>query len=394
MVKNSGPTSSGEMRICLVNHGDTTSPSAKHSYLLGLNLAKRGHDVTVMFPGNTGAVDAIDAFLRSRKGLRMLILGPILGLRSHYANIIPETAALLSSSYDIVHIWTAKIPLIPAAISKIVHRYKLVVHYEDVEMDMAKEVGVLRQILVRLFTTLADLFADGLTVLTSALRDDARTRYTCKMPILVMGAGADYEMFANPAVPYEFPRNIPDEKIILGLFCSLKSRNSYVEISLKMMKHLDDRFVLVVTGDGKGRPLYESMAVNLGVDGRVVFTGYIEDYRAVPTAMQRCDFLLLPLADNNVNRLRWPGKLTEYMASGRPIVTNPVGPVKTLLNSESAVLVDHADDWEFAEAIKGLALNIIRAKEIGKKAQKVAKRLDWYELSGRVELFYRKLLRS
>ncbi len=379
--------------ICLVNHGDTTSPSSKHIYLLGANLAKLGHSVTVVFPGATGDVDVIDRFFVNRPRLNVVHMKSTLGLKSHYASVLPELSFVTSNRFDIVHIWTAKIPLIPGIGARIFQSSKLVVHVEDVEMDMARRVGPLRMLSIRVSTIIADLFANGYTFLTPALASEAQARLTNNNPLFVMGAGSDFEMFANPPMEYTLPHKLPRDSVLIGLFCTLKARNSYVEIALEMLTLLDDRYFLMITGDGKARKIYEQLAKKLQVEKRVIFTGYIPDYSAIPSAMQQCDILLLPLLDTPSNHLRWPGKLTEYMSSGTPIVTNPIGPVKFLLkDSISAFFTPSISSSDLAETVRRVSESPKVATKIGVAAQKIAKNLDWSRIAKKITLFYDQLM--
>jgi glycosyltransferase involved in cell wall biosynthesis len=361
--------------------------------MLASSLAHIGHLVDIVYPGSTGRGRNADPFFKNKGRLRTIHMRPILGIRSHYANLIPEIAHTLSTNYDIVHVWTAKIPLLSGIVARVTRRSKLVVHVEDAELDMARKVGLLRVFILRFSTMLADLFANGFTVLTHALRKEARARSTSRKPIQVTGAGSDFRMFSSPPMEYVFPYDLANDAILLGLFCSLKGENTYLKITLEMMKHLDDRYILMVTGEGKGRAIYERMAETLGVSNRTHFVGFIPRYDQIPSAMKQCDVLLLPLTDDNENRLRWPGKLSEYMATGTPILTNPVGPAGSLLkDGKSALISPLATGEDLANRLTKAITNREDLGKIGKHAQKIAMNLDWKHLGQRVSNYYQFLI--
>jgi glycosyltransferase involved in cell wall biosynthesis len=84
------------------------------------------------------------------------------------------------------------------------------------------------------------------------------------------------------------------------------------------------------------------------------------------------------MEDTIANRARWPNKLGDYVASGRPVVVSDVGEAGSFVRK-------HAVGEAVVPTAEGLAEGIIkllkdrgRARETGKRARMVAeKELSW-----------------
>ncbi|NKB15907.1 MAG: glycosyltransferase family 4 protein, partial [Sphingomonadales bacterium] len=53
-------------------------------------------------------------------------------------------------------------------------------------------------------------------------------------------------------------------------------------------------------------------------------------YKELPSVLPAADLFLLPYPNKIVNVGRWPNKIGDYMAVGRPTVANPVGELNEL----------------------------------------------------------------
>ena len=84
------------------------------------------------------------------------------------------------------------------------------------------------------------------------------------------------------------------------------------------LKASDARLVMV--GD-PGCRVPEGLRERVTVTGRLPFEAMLEFLSA-------CDVLALPLSDTIANRARWPSKVNEFVAVGRPTVACDVGDVR------------------------------------------------------------------
>lgn len=127
-----------------------------------------------------------------------------------------------------------------------------------------------------------------------------------------------------------------------------------------MIRHPNARFVLV--GDGPCREELQSLAAQLGVSDRVVFTGVRED---MPEVYASLDLLVLPSFCEAM-----PMCVIEAMAAGKPVIATRVGAVPKLIEQdESGLLIEPGDVAGLAAGIVGLLEDRERAHRLGRNGQ-------------------------
>lgn len=137
----------------------------------------------------------------------------------------------------------------------------------------------------------------------------------------------------------------------------------------------------------------EQSLVAAGLRGLVTSVGVVSRER-ISVYLGACDVLMLPFSTRPVNLARWPAKFGDYLAAGRPIVTNPTGEVATFFQRHSTigVLVDAVPD-AFARATCELIGNDEALEGKGHAARRAAEAdLSWSGAAERMESFYQDLV--
>jgi len=99
-----------------------------------------------------------------------------------------------------------------------------------------------------------------------------------------------------------------------------------------IMQNVPDT-TLVYVGDGPGRAILQKKAKMLGLQDKVVFTGFISR-KQVFEWMKTADVLLIPYANTKNNSTTVPTKLYEYMAVGKPIVATRFPGIERIISNE------------------------------------------------------------
>jgi len=120
--------------------------------------------------------------------------------------------------------------------------------------------------------------------------------------------------------------------------------------------------VLVIVGDGILREPLQQKCRELGIEDRVVFTGYREDIGDVVSAS---DYIVLPSLREGLSIA-----LLEAMAAGKPIVTTSIGSnLEATDNGRVARIVPPKDVVALADSIEYLLQHPDVAGDMGKAAR-------------------------
>ena len=131
-----------------------------------------------------------------------------------------------------------------------------------------------------------------------------------------------------------------------------------------------------------------------GLQARLHMLGFIP-YSSLERVLACADAFLLPFTSRPVNLGRFPNKLGDYLAAGRPIVTHPTGDMEAWIGSTGAGILASEDPVEFADEVIRLMNDPRRCLKMGRQARRLAEgELSWSTLAARVEGFYYRLIEA
>jgi glycosyltransferase involved in cell wall biosynthesis len=112
-------------------------------------------------------------------------------------------------------------------------------------------------------------------------------------------------------------------------------------------------------------------------------------YEKYALYLSSTDILLCPLQDTIMNRARWPNKLGDYLAAGRPIITTSVGEIEYFTKQYPDVL--STTKWNtnaIYEAIRDLLADLEKARALGAKLRIIAETdYSWRAQARKLETF-------
>jgi glycosyltransferase involved in cell wall biosynthesis len=192
------------------------------------------------------------------------------------------------------------------------------------------------------------------------LEDLARRVWKLPAPqVAYIPNGVDVERFADPrdAIP-GFTRQ-PGE-LVIGTVAPLR-REKNIGRLLRVFARLDPSLSarLVIAGEGSERPALSGLAGELGLGGRVIFTGQV----APEAVLGGFDVFVL-----SSDTEQMPNALLEAMAAGRAVAAVDVGDVKSMLcenNREFVVARD--DEAGFAAALAHLLRDPAKRMALGRQ---------------------------
>jgi len=382
------------MKILFIVHNQTRKGGAYYRGLnLGAPLARRGHDITLMAIHPTAKWSTVE---RDLDGVRLVETPDLLwGVgRTGWDpwGTIQRLRWIRKHKFDIIHtVDTRPAVSLPAWLGRRASGASWVADWTDwwgrggatSERDgwlVRSLIGPLEQ----WFEEKPRPHADGTVVISRALGQRAAELGIDKRTMLLLPPGADPSAIRETSVSAARAAcGIPEGKLI-GYLGNIYQRDANLLFeALRLIKTPNTRLLMV--GE-PGCQVAEAVQARVAITGRLPFDTML-DY------LSACDVLALPLSDTIANRGRWPSKVNEYVAVGRPTVACDVGDVADLLRDGEIGLLVRPDAEEFAMRLSELLEDPARASEMGMRAREVARTTYSQDaIAARLEDFYHQTI--
>ncbi|MGY6501049.1 MAG: glycosyltransferase family 4 protein [Acidimicrobiales bacterium] len=226
--------------------------------------------------------------------------------------------------------------------------------------------------------------ADGTVVISEALARRAEGLGIARDSQLYLPPGADPDDISETTVD-EARRQLEmdEDGPLLGYLGNIYPRDA--DLLFEALRLLRNPARLLMVGDPGVTPPPD-LQDRVRVLGRVPFTEMLVNLSA-------CNVAVLPLTDSVANRGRWPSKINEYVAVGRPTVACAVGDIADLISTHGIGLLSQPDPAEFAQRIDQLLDDEAEATAMGDRARELARTTYSQDaVAERLEAYYRLIL--
>jgi glycosyltransferase involved in cell wall biosynthesis len=376
------------MKILLLNANRVGVGTYHRALNFGRELARRGHDVTMMTVSNTQKFHSETRV--DRESFRVIEcpnwLDKLLPWgASGPLDIWLRIRELWRGRYDLVYAFEYQ-PNIstPVLLLRRFRKFTLVSDWCDWHAGASYHFGGYRlaHAIDRYFEEFIRHRADFVTTINLTLQERALDIGIDPGRLAVIGEGVD-PSFIAPVEKRVARRalGIPED---VPLVVTIRDANSAAEmlcraVALSAHSHLH---LLVIGSDPE--PV-RAFAASAGIASRIFLPGRISDAE-LPLALGAADLHALPLEDNLTNRGRWPHKLGDMLASQRPVVISRGGEFPQLMEQRRcAVVVDYA-----AEAFAHAFDDVLRVPDqyaamAARGRQLIETELNWDVIGSRLE---------
>ena len=370
------------------------------AHSLARQLARRGHKVTLLaaatkrrLRSNTRRVDGVTVVEMPSVGPRRLRHGGLSLL-----DVASRVGYAFTEDFDLVHGFDHRpTTSFPALLYRCVRGVPYLADWCD--LWGSGGLADLRGGLERMFLGPADHYwerrtrrwADGLTVISSTLAKQAQRLGVSPKKVLLVPAGANVDIIRPlPKQRMRRTQGLPvDGRIAVHSGFAPYDTALLGEAFVRVAEHDSKAWLLLVGGAFKD---VIRLAREAGFADRVLSLGFVP-YHRIGEFLACGDVMLLPYSNRGVNAARFPNKSADYLAAGRPVVTNPTGDLGRMVQEEGVGLVADETPESFADAILRLFQDTDLREEMGLRARAVAeRRFAWRILARDVEAFYRGLL--
>ncbi|MEG4280748.1 glycosyltransferase [Microcoleus sp. MON1_C1] len=381
--------------ILFVLYNDFHSQSAIHVHHFANNLIAQGLDCVVCVPRDKHTVA-----LLQNTSYTVTEFSEISNLKDFFRN---------GKEPDIVHAWTPReVNRIYCEKLKSIYNFKLVIHLEDneeyiIEKNIKKP---LKEILASIDSIeiperishpklyrefLAS--ADGVTVIIEKLKEFVPD----SVPSLTLWPGADTKHFfirrKNSQLAESF--GIPKDSIIFCYTGNVHAGNKHEVRSIYLAVALMNReglpAVLIRTGMdtceflGEGEQWLKKHSIELG---------YI-DYSKMPDVMALADFLIQPGRSDKFNDYRFPSKLPEFLAMGKPVILPATNIALMMEHKKDGFILPVVDAASIVDAVKLILNDQDLYEKLSCGSVNFARNnLNWQTNSESLKSFYEKIWSS
>jgi glycosyltransferase involved in cell wall biosynthesis len=389
------------MKILMLNHNVKWRGTFFRAFHFAKCLVRRGHEVTLVTisEGNRGRFHE-----ENLQGVEILESPDLLtGIgRSGwdpYDTLRRLFYTIRQDGFDLVHGFDCRPAVIfPALAMKRARKTPFLSDWADWwgRGGIVQERGrLLRWTMGPIETYLEEHFrfhADGITVTSRALQDRAVALGLDRERIHYMPSGSDVETI-RPLPKKEMRKTLglPEDGKVIGYIGFI---NYDVECMIRAFPLVQERFPEVTLMlVGQKYPITQQLCKENNITRGIHEVGIVP-FDQLPGYLACADVLLLPFTNKICNIGRGPIKLGDYMAAGRPIVTQPVGDLRAVFTDDDPIgLLAGDSPEEFAGAISELLSEPERAEEYGRNARRLAEeKYSWQKLSERLEACYQEFV--
>lgn len=385
--------------LLFVLYGNFASNSALHVCALANELGATGHDCVISVPRDRETV-AQQATPRFRACLHDEAIATGGGFRD-------------GRGPDLIHAWTTRegVRRTTEAIQK-KHGGHLVIHLEDNEQE------IVAQTLGRSATSLLDAPEAELTQLitpdlthprhgpawlataagVTLIMDRLGELVPAHVPTATFWPAADARYFFPRALPLPFRQVLDPRPDATWLFY-------HGNVHAANVREMRELYTAVADLNDRGHPctllrtginqVDFPAALAARVRPHVIELGLVPHHRHLPPLMALADVFVQPGAPDAFNNYRFPSKLPEFFALGRPVILPRTNLGEHLRHGEDAYVLDRADAAGIAAAIVELRRDAALRARLSAGATAFAERhFSWSRAAATLAKFYAQVTAS
>jgi len=201
--------------------------------------------------------------------------------------------------------------------------------------------------------------------------------------------GIDIEEF-NKGFDYQSKREeigIREDELLVGIFARLYSQKGhkyFLEAASKINKAIDNVTFMIV-GEGPLEYELKEQAMQLGIRGKVIFTGLRHD---IPELLHIIDVSVLSSFIEGFSNI-----ILESMAAEKPVVATDVGGnSEAVIDGKTGFIVPPANSDKLANAIMKILNDKQLRIDMGRKAREHVKKFSLQEMARQTDLLYKDCL--
>lgn len=386
----------GKRNILFVLYGDFGSNSALHVAALANQLIKMGYDCVVAVPHHKETIGALP-----QARFMSLEFSEASNLHAYFKDGLGPA---------VIHAWTPR-EIVRKFCTVVSSGYdaSVVVHLEDNEREIAqsrldrpyRELAALAmeeldEIIPEVIThpRRGNLFLEsaiGTTVIVESLREHVPPHKSCH--VIWPAADAQHFKFHPRNETLRQSLGIPPATVVLFYHGNVHTSNHREVMELyravEMLNQQDLPTLLIRTGRDFPEFLPDGDA---WIRPHLIHLGHIGRARNLPPLMAMADYFVQPGLPGDFNDYRFPSKLPEFFAIGRPVILPRSNLGNILHHGEDAWILPRADAAAICQSITSLHHDPKLVDKLTEGARRLSeKRFSWAQSARDLAEYYRSV---
>lgn len=210
---------------------------------------------------------------------------------------------------------------------------------------------------------------DGIFCISHFLIDFYRQKGITENRLFLVPSTVDPKRFNNVS-------ENPSLKPYIGYFGSLTFKRDNVDGLIKAFakvvpKHSNYQLILGGFCSDEEREQILNLIKLLGIHDKVQMLGYLKREEII-NYVYHAKILVMVRSNNLESKASYPSKLSEFLASSKPVISANVGEISLYLtNNENIFLVEPENVEELASKIEYVLSNYEQAQDIGRKGKEL-----------------------
>jgi glycosyltransferase involved in cell wall biosynthesis len=381
------------MRILYLNHNVVGRGTWLRASWLARELVALGHDVTVLTTSTDRRATSRE---REWSGVRVIETPDLLAGAARTGwdpwNAAWRVGRLAGERFDLVHGFDCRpVVIVPALAQSLRTRTPLF-------LDWADWWGRGGTIMERSGWPVRTFFGPVETWFEEAFRSDAVANTTISEVLRdrCIRLGVDERRviaLPNGCAPQPMPTResaraelkLPDAPVILHLGVMQKADATFLFDAFRTTRRVLPNARLVLVGPYAG-------PIPTDLQPFVTRTGFVDD-DTMKRWLAAADVGAIPLRDTIASRGRWPGKLSEYLAAGLPVVMPAVGSAAELIERNGAARTSAPTSEALGLLLADVARDGAARERMGNAGRALAAgELSWSSIATQLLAFYQQWL--
>lgn len=178
--------------------------------------------------------------------------------------------------------------------------------------------------------------------------------------------------------------------LIVGFAGALTAQKG-LDVLLRAVSEINDNIKVMIVGDGPEKKNIESLAGDLKISDKVVFTGACE-HENIVDYLNTMDIFVLPSITTKRDSERFGRVIIEAMACELPVIGSTSGEIPEVIGDDGLIFSE-GDQDELRGKIEILLNDENLRSDLGRKArQHVIEKFSWKVLARKSAEYYKKIL--